>query len=1110
MWYPSPYMSNPVKKRRTSKFHWKHKITAIFLSTFFILFNVFQYTPSAYAARALSSFERGIKASNHQRETILALAKSISARGHSLGSSDVEEAREELVQEAQSLFNFLSQRRSSSQEEVEPNFFLLLQNPDIRSYVEFARDWRSLTQKVPVVISGGVGRGTVGLRNGIAQYNQTQLDEESRFVIPDGADSEAEIIQHILMHQGVPRDWIYLEENSTNTPENFVNSLPILETLIRERDFSAAHIQIIGQPPLNLRVHQTALKKWTDDFNQWREDSRIEEWSITTQSVEPSTDLSVLSDEALEKLLEYVLGYPQEAREGESHTDGTPFNRESEMERVERYSRQPYKDVEYIDFGETPWNLPRVVSLRQSLFKNFLRAAQRFYSQKDKVIDALTFAGIDEGVVKGFVDGLSKRNDFKDRISVNLIQYAERFALLSFKLQRSTKIVQRQAESILELVATQPNLEETIAKVHAAVEQLDETRYKRGVITKKVKQSDEIKKGIVSVEANGDLGSGIYFAQQQGEGETHYLFLTSGHVVEGHDKANIFFYHDNGRKRLLGEASVVLMHSDEKVETSDLAILAFSTRDLEMPKSELPIAVLEMTSTLNDGDLATLVNTLNKSVSTGQIVRFEESLLLLGADIIEGDSGSPIILENQWAGVAARSGAIAMLLTQSIIERMEKALSQKGNYFNLMTDDPKKIQASLDALQQLQAFYTEAEEVSPLPIPKPDSQSIGASLGDSFGSKTVEIMNVLAEELNVIDPVNREGVRVIFETDDVDGEPFVSRASLREHIVQGNNEEWWMHLHLYVELENGEIFNNGLLLKMTFEEDRIMLSEPMADLRLDGVEFDAMIPLASGVEQKLISQQMMERIISQATERINREPSIRQDVEDSIDQIKKGTNDFQHFVLGRAISPEYQGSYQQLPAQVFGSSSKGTFQNILYQRISSSTVGQSLGVEVNVLDSLKESVTVFMTGEDVEALSLGQLNEIFKLAFRNPKQLQIVIANAGRFKHALLNLPNIHFTPRSLLESVGLVRKAKHNLFLSKTRDAPTEFTLVGQNRFRYADDEEGLLGVALLYTQAKNKALFLLKFGLSQIKGYFSLVEEALLAVVQSHLANLITARAA
>ncbi len=179
--------------------------------------------------------------------------------------------------------------------------------------------------------------------------------------------------------------------------------------------------------------------------------------------------------------------------------------------------------------------------------------------------------------------------------------------------------------------------------------------------------------------------------------------------------------------------------------------------------------------------------------------------------------------------------------------------------------------------------------------------------------------------------------------------------------------------------------------------------------------------------------------------------------------------------------------------------------------------GNSLGEEesqravVAILDNLSQRVNIFIGALDINNFSREQLDEIFKLAARNPKQLRVIVVNAAGYdKHPLLNLPNIYFTPQAELAAGEAIRKAKHNLHLSRMIDPAENFALVGENKFRYANDENGLLGVALLYTQSENPLSFLTKYNLRKVEGFFSSVQETLLALVQSHEADLLLSRAA
>ncbi len=184
------------------------------------------------------------------------------------------------------------------------------------------------------------------------------------------------------------------------------------------------------------------------------------------------------------------------------------------------------------------------------------------------------------------------------------------------------------------------------------------------------------------------------------------------------------------------------------------------------------------------------------------------------------------------------------------------------------------------------------------------------------------------------------------------------------------------------------------------------------------------------------------------------------------------------------------------------------------EKISAKSLGKGVSssdASVYVLDDLEIPVNVFVHREDIKFFSPEQLDEIFKLAGRNLGQLQVVVTHSGSYdKHPLLNLPNIYFTPQSAKEAAKGIRRAKYNLHLSRTIEPSEDFTLVGDNKFRYPNDENGLLGVALLYTQSQNPLAFLTKYGLRKVDGFFSVVQATLLALVQSHEADLAIARAA
>lgn len=175
------------------------------------------------------------------------------------------------------------------------------------------------------------------------------------------------------------------------------------------------------------------------------------------------------------------------------------------------------------------------------------------------------------------------------------------------------------------------------------------------------------------------------------------------------------------------------------------------------------------------------------------------------------------------------------------------------------------------------------------------------------------------------------------------------------------------------------------------------------------------------------------------------------------------------------------------------------------------SMGKASFLDVNVLDSLVKPVNAWIDYGDIGNLSRAQINEVYKRAFRNPKKLYLVVySSPSTDKHPLLNLPNIIFTPKSAVESIILVPKLENNIHLSRKIDPPSEFEKVAKDQFRYQNEENGLFGVALLYSQAGNREKFLEWYGLRKIGNFFSLVNEAILKLVQENENHLTVSRAA
>jgi hypothetical protein len=94
-------------------------------------------------------------------------------------------------------------------------------------------------------------------------------------------------------------------------------------------------------------------------------------------------------------------------------------------------------------------------------------------------------------------------------------------------------------------------------------------------------------------------------------------------------------------------------------------------------------------------------------------------------------------------------------------------------------------------------------------------------------------------------------------------------------------------------------------------------------------------------------------------------------------------------------------------------------------------------------------------------------------------------------------------------EAASLGMRGAFNIAVSKLTSLPA-FDRITKAKFRYADDRPGYLGVALLYSQAKNKVAFLVRNGIKEIEGWLSTVSETLLSMVQEQESQFVIARAA
>ncbi|GEM_PF-3395686 len=276
--------------------------------------------------------------------------------------------RAKLIEEAQSYIDFLSMREQAKGDTEDPDIFLVLGGPDMMTFVQFAARWKEARDRsgreIPVVVAGGRGRGTLELLRKTEGFYSGRLSQAELEEIRKEDATEARIIRRILLHEGIPSDLIRLEEKSTNTPENFVNALPIVREIVTSRALAHPRIQGVTNPPLNLRVHQTGLKKWQEQIKN-------ESWKLVTKPVYLADlkmlfDANLMTDSQLIETLAYVLGYPA------AYEPGRALNRKDELARIEEYSAKSAPDVMPLDFSSLSWTPEKAERFREGIFREYL------------------------------------------------------------------------------------------------------------------------------------------------------------------------------------------------------------------------------------------------------------------------------------------------------------------------------------------------------------------------------------------------------------------------------------------------------------------------------------------------------------------------------------------------------------------------------------------------------------------------------------------------------------------------------------------------------------------------------------------------------------------
>ncbi len=236
-----------------------------------------------------------------------------------LNHQEVNQKRLDLVQSGQRYVDFLSDGDNISK--TSPDAFHLIGNPDLRSILEFTKTWKEIKRvyqrEIPIVLVGGIGRGTLPLLTSFLLHYQNVLDsaEKARFeafleplkrYLLEGGEPpkilETDILRLILEKERIsPTVNLVFQEPvpSRNTAANFENATEIFEALSKGQDNFT--IALVSSPPLLFRLAATAEKKWAEQVKRG--------WAIKkfkTYDVE----LRDLSDADLITRIGYLAGFP--------------------------------------------------------------------------------------------------------------------------------------------------------------------------------------------------------------------------------------------------------------------------------------------------------------------------------------------------------------------------------------------------------------------------------------------------------------------------------------------------------------------------------------------------------------------------------------------------------------------------------------------------------------------------------------------------------------------------------------------------------------------------------------------------------------------------------
>ncbi|MFC1805263.1 PfkB family carbohydrate kinase, partial [Candidatus Omnitrophota bacterium] len=151
------------------------------------------------------------------------------------------------------------------------------------------------------------------------------------------------------------------------------------------------------------------------------------------------------------------------------------------------------------------------------------------------------------------------------------------------------------------------------------------------------------------------------------------------------------------------------------IEKRDIALLAVDKNTLKGIGPLLPIPMLDH---IEKGSLATLVSGKNETVSSGYPICIGDTLILLGVEVIHGDSGSPSLIEIDGKyyslGTFARGWVRGMLMTREVARDMSRVIQNTLDNRQGGKEDFMTVTSDQDALMAVKGFCDRKASSSPV------------------------------------------------------------------------------------------------------------------------------------------------------------------------------------------------------------------------------------------------------------------------------------------------------------------------------------------------------------------------------------------------------------